>query len=159
MLLLLADEEGRLEVATAAFGLAAVLLVVALLTPALPLATVFFFFAAVALGASNPPIDAARLDVVQFRFWGRAESVRSLRTTLQAAGPPSFGALSDFLGMRAVASGVIPRHTDGLLLAFLVMIAAILIAGLKAFLARRPYPADARRASAASTPPASLPAT
>ncbi len=147
---------GRLEVAAAAFGLAAVLLVPALLAPSLPVAAVCFFFAAVALGAPNPPMDASRLDVMQFRLWGRAESVRSLlRTGLQAAGPLTFGALADLLGPGAragrVAAGALPSHrAGGLLLAFLIMIAAIVLAGVMAFLARRPYPADVRRAEQAA---------
>lgn len=150
----------RLEVGAAAFGLSAVFLVPALLSTALPLAAVFFFFAAAALGASNPPMDAARLDVVRFQLWGRAESVRSLlRTTLQAAGPLTFGALSGVLGGGAMASGAgsaagsTPQHADGLTLAFLAMVGVLLVAGVMAFLARRPYPTDVVSASASPAGP------
>lgn len=145
----------RLEVGAAAFGLSAIFLVPALLSTALPLAAGFFFFAAAALGASNPPMDAARLDVVQFQLWGRAESVRSLlRTALQAAGPLSFGALSTVLGGAAMATGAgttggtSPQNAEGLTLAFLAMVGTLLIAGLMAFLARRPYPTDVVSAAA-----------
>lgn len=147
----------RLEVAAAAFGVSAIFLVPALLLTALPLAAGFFFFAAAALGAANPPMDAARLDVVQFRLWGRAESVRSfLRTVLQAAGPLTFGALSGVLGGEAVSSGggstggAGSGNAEGLALAFLALVGTLVIAGVTAFLARRPYPTDV--VSAAASP-------
>ena len=138
----------RLEVPAVAFGLAAILLIPAILSGTLPVAAGFFFFAAAALGAVNPPMNAARLDVVHFNVWGRAESVRSLlRTGLQGAGPISFGALSDLLR----AGGAGPLHAQGLELTFLVMVVVILVAGVMAFLARRPYPSDVLSAARAST--------
>ncbi len=133
----------RLEVPAVSFWLASILLAPAILATALPVAAGFFFFASLALGGVNPPMNAARLDVVRFDIWGRAESVRSLlRTGLQAAGPLSFGALSDLLN-----GGPGAQHAQGLELTFLAMVGVLLIAGLMAFLARWPYPADVLSAS------------
>jgi hypothetical protein len=40
------------------------------------------------LAAANPPLDAARLDVMPPRLWGRAEGTRSVvRTGLEALAP------------------------------------------------------------------------
>jgi predicted MFS family arabinose efflux permease len=45
-------------------------------------------FAALAFAAVNPPLDAARLDIIQSRLWGRAESGRmALRATLEGGAP------------------------------------------------------------------------
>ena len=48
---------------------------------ALPLLTL----AAALLGAANPPMDAARLDIIPPALWGRAEAVRTLLRTLGEA--------------------------------------------------------------------------
>ncbi len=55
--------------------------------------------AAFALASPNPPIDAARLDVVPSRMWGRAESIRTtIRTVLEAIAPLTFGLVAAALG-------------------------------------------------------------
>lgn len=54
---------------------------------------------AAALGGSNPPIDAARLDVLHHHAWGRGEALRSvLRLLAYAAAPVAVGALIDVIG-------------------------------------------------------------
>jgi hypothetical protein len=59
-----------------------------MLSAALPYVTV----AAAGLSAQNPPIDAARLDIMPSRLWGRAEGARTfLRTLAQALAPLPFG--------------------------------------------------------------------
>ena len=50
---------------------------------------------AVGMGGANPPLDAARLDIMHSRLWGRAESVRNfIQTLLKSSAPLLFGYLS-----------------------------------------------------------------
>ncbi len=61
------------------------------LTPALW----FDMAGAALLSAANPPLDAARLDIVPAGLWGRAESTRTLARSLsQALGPLLFSLLA-----------------------------------------------------------------
>lgn len=84
-----------------AYFLAVAALVPAMLLPNLAFAAPFMFIAAGGLGGAFPPVDAARLDVVHSRLWGRAGGVRSTIVYLaQAASPPLFGWLSALLGGR-----------------------------------------------------------
>ena len=54
--------------------------------------------AAFFLGAQNPPLDAARLDIMPPLLWGRAEAVRTLlRSLAMALAPLLFGAVSDYV--------------------------------------------------------------
>ena len=58
------------------------------LTPALW----FDVAGAALLSAANPPLDAARLDIMPAGLWGRAESVRTfVRSLAQALAPLLFG--------------------------------------------------------------------
>ncbi|HLH92254.1 MAG TPA: MFS transporter [Xanthobacteraceae bacterium] len=94
-----------------------------------------------ALAAANPPIDAARLDVMHPRLWGRAESTRmALRALLEAVAPVLFGWLSVEL-----ASG-----DTGLEWTFLIMLLPVVAASLLAIPARRAYPRDVATADASS---------
>lgn len=93
---------------------------------ALPLLTV----GAALLGAPNAPMDAARLDIMHPRLWGRAEAVRTaLRSLGEAMAPALFGYLSEH---------VLPDIADTLLL----FLFPLLVAGLLALLALRTYPRD-----------------
>lgn len=86
------------------------------------------------LGAPNPPLDAARLDIMPPALWGRAEGVRTiLRTLGEAAAPTLFGYVSE----RVVAVGGSPLADTFVL--FLVPLAA---AGFIALPALRTYPRD-----------------
>ena len=67
----------RIVLGGIAFLAAAVLILPTLLTNSLPVALVFAFLAGIALGSVNPPLNAARLDIVHSRLWGTAEAVRS----------------------------------------------------------------------------------
>ena len=50
------------------------------------------------LSAANPPLDAARLDIMPAGLWGRAESTRTvLRSLAQALAPLVFGGLADLI--------------------------------------------------------------
>ncbi|MBU2834783.1 MFS transporter, partial [Acidithiobacillus thiooxidans] len=56
---------------------------------------IWLFWGSAALGATNPTLDAARLDIMHSRLWGRAEGIRiSLRYILEAAAPFAFGWVS-----------------------------------------------------------------
>lgn len=91
------------------------------------------------LGATNPPLDAARLDIIHPRLWGRAEGIRSLLRTLgQAVAPLLFGWVSE----RIFGGG-----SHGLEYTFLVALVVLVIAGLLALIARRTYPRDVATAA------------
>jgi predicted MFS family arabinose efflux permease len=111
----------------------------ATLLPAnLALAGPLFFAGAIGLGGANAPLDAARLDIMHSRLWGRAESVRTaIRNALQAIGPVTFGAVADHLG------------AHGLDYTFTIMLAPLLVAGLVLIIrARATYPRDVATAVA-----------
>jgi predicted MFS family arabinose efflux permease len=101
---------------------------------AIPLLTV----GAGLLAAANPPLDAARLDVVPARLWGRAESVRTfVRTLGEFTAPLLFGyAASDLFG-----------H-NGLMWTFLLSLVPLWAAGLLGLAALRSYPRDVATSNA-----------
>jgi MFS family permease len=87
----------RLLVPAVAAGATVILFVPPLFTDSPVTAVPYLAAAAFALSAQNPPLDAARLDVVVPRMWGRAEGIRTfLRTLAQALAPLVFGAVSDY---------------------------------------------------------------
>jgi MFS family permease len=110
----------------------------------------FVFLASAALGGANPPLDAARLDVMAPMLWGRAEGIRTVfRCVLEAPAPILFGQLALALSAStgATATG------EGIAGAFLVMLVAPLVAGLLMSLrATRTYPPDVERLAAESDP-------
>ena len=99
----LADNRGhisaRMVVGGAAFLVAAVFILPTLLTHSLPLALVFAFLAGIALGGVNPPLNAARLDIVHSPLWGTAEAVRTTLVSISTGlAPLVFGIVSTQLG-------------------------------------------------------------
>lgn len=133
--------DARVLVPAIAFGAAAAIALVpfAVAWP-LFLAMPLFVLATAALTAGNPPLDAARLDVMPPELWGRAEAVRTLlRSLAVTAAPLMFGLLATSIGD---GSG------EALRLTFLVMLVPLAAAGAILLYARRTYPADA----AAATP-------
>src|SRR5205823_13269135 len=109
------------------------------------------------LGAANPPMDAARLDIMHPRLWGRAEGIRTfLRTLGEAAAPISFGFVSQYVfggpaastGSTGASSGAhLAGHATGLEYTFLVFLIPLLCAGLLALAALRTYPRDVATAT------------
>jgi hypothetical protein len=92
-----------------------------------------------ALSGANPPIDAARLDIVPSRLWGRGEAGRmALRGLLEGGAPLLFGAMSEWLG----------GGTNGLEWTFLIMLIPVIVASSFAIPARRTYPRDVATADA-----------
>ncbi|HEX6470434.1 MAG TPA: MFS transporter [Streptosporangiaceae bacterium] len=145
----------RVTVPGVAYACAALIFLPGLLTDRLLWALPLFALAAGALAAANPPLDAARLDIVHSRLWGRAESVRTLvRMLAEAAAPVVFGRMSELLaGTGAGAS------QQGLDRAFLIMLVPLLANGLLLVRARRSYPSDVATAVASERATAGSSAT
>jgi predicted MFS family arabinose efflux permease len=118
---------------------------------ALPLLIVGAFL----LGAINPPLDAARLDIMYPRLWGRAEGVRTtLRSLGEAAAPLLFGYVSQYVfggpgssaGSGSGGTGASGGAT-GLEYTFLLFLIPLLAAGVLALTALRTYPRDVATAT------------
>lgn len=91
------------------------------------------------LAAAIAPIDAARLDIIHPRLWGRGESGRmALRSLFEGGAPLLFGAMSGWLG----------GDNTGLMWTFLIMLIPMLVASSLAIPARRTYPRDVATAAA-----------
>lgn len=143
----------RPVVAGACYLLATGFFLAGLLVPSLGGAVPLFFLASFGLGGANPPLDAARLDLMHSRLWGRAESVRTLlRSLLQGVAPLLFGYVSTRFG--SSVSGYGGAHTGpgawvGLDHTLMVMLVALVVSGLlMCFQARRSYPRDVATAAA-----------
>jgi MFS family permease len=96
-----------------------------------------FFLAAASLGATNPTLDAARLDIMHSRLWGRAESVRNtLRYTLVGLAPLMIGLLVERLQRAA------PDGAQALGDAFLLLLVLLFLAGVSMIFAAFTYPRD-----------------
>lgn len=108
------------------------------LLPSLAAAAPLLLIGAAALGGSNPPIDAARLDVLHHHAWGRGEALRSvLRLVAYAAAPVLMGALIDVIGTGP---------------AFAVLTASLALGGVIMLLAVRSYTGDVVAASSSPAP-------
>ena len=135
---------GRITVAAVAATATVLLFIPALITRSALTALPYIVLAAAALSAQNPPIDAARLDIMPPWLWGRAEGVRNLiRTGAQALAPVLFGAVSQY----AFGGG-----SDGLRWTFLVMMLPLTASAVFLFAAGRRYPADVATAAAVTAP-------
>jgi MFS family permease len=139
-------KRGRLDarVLTPAFAAAAtfVLFIPAIFArdavTAVPYLTVAAFF----LGAQNPPLDAARLDIMPPLLWGRAEAVRTLLRSLAIAlAPLLFGAVSDY---------VFGGGRSGLQWTFVVMLLPLAASSWLLFKGLRTYRADVATAAASA---------
>ncbi|MCL2418557.1 MAG: MFS transporter [Conexibacteraceae bacterium] len=132
------------------------------LTPA-----IWFDIAGAALlSAANPPLDAARLDIMPAGLWGRAEAVRTvIRSLAQAVAPLVFGGLAQLI------AGVFPKEAPpgthvptnilsearGLEITFLILLVSLVAAGVFLLRARHEYPRDVATAAAShqgADPPA-----
>lgn len=131
----------RVTVAAIAASLTVLLFIPALITHSALAALPYVVVAAAALSAQNPPIDAARLDIMPSWLWGRSEGVRTLlRTAAQSLAPLLFGAVADY---------VFGGGTAGLKWTFVVMLAPLTASALYLFRARRLYPTDVATAAEA----------
>jgi MFS family permease len=135
--------KGRLLVAAISVSLAAVCFIPALLTHHPMRALPYLVIASFGLSAQNPPLNAARLDIMVPSLWGRAEGIRTfLRTAAQAVAPLLFGAMSDV---------VFGNRHGSLHWTFLVMLLPLAAACLYLFRAMASYPRDVATAAAART--------
>jgi MFS family permease len=129
--------QSRVTVAAVAAVATVLLFIPALVTGSILTALPYVIFAALALSAQNPPIDAARLDIMPAGLWGRAEGIRTfLRTAAQALAPLLFGMVSDYIGLQPT---------------FFIMLLPLAASAYFLFRARVSYPRDVATAAAAST--------
>jgi MFS family permease len=125
-----------------AAALTAVLFVPAIFTRGAVTAVPYLTAAAFFLGAQNPPLDAARLDIMPPLLWGRAEAVRTLLRSLAIAlAPLLFGAVSDY---------VFGGGRSGLQWTFAVMLLPLAASSWLLFKGLRTYPADVAAAAASA---------
>jgi len=109
------------------------------------------------ISAANPPLQAARLDIVPAGLWGRTSSLlTTVRSLAQALAPLAFG------GVSQLVEGIVPKPapvgthprapshiaTTGLQVSFLIMLAALVGAGVLLFRARSTFPSDVATAAA-----------
>jgi predicted MFS family arabinose efflux permease len=133
---------GRILVSAIAAAAAVLLFVPALFTRSAFTALPYITFAALALSAQNPPLDAARLDIMVPLLWGRAEGVRTfLRTLAQALAPLLFGGISDY---------VFGGGRFGLQWTFALMLLPLAASAWFLFKALATYPRDVATAAAAA---------
>ncbi len=130
---------------------AAVLFVPGVLIGHLTPALWFDVGGAALLSAANPPLDAARLDIVPAGLWGRAEGTRTfVRSLAQAAAPLMFGGLADLIAGIAPeqtpigthSAAISPSAATGLEFSVLIMLVSLVWAGVFLARARRTYPSD-----------------
>jgi MFS family permease len=153
--------DSRLMVASVAFFVTAAAFFPAIIVPTLWIAMPLLLVGGFAMAAPNPGLDAARLDVMPSRMWGRAEAVRSLlRAVLQAFAPLLFGITSEEFGGHTAGFGVsahastakVSAHASaGLEPTFLIMLTPLLIAGVVVWVGRRWYAGDVAAAAVTET--------
>ncbi len=151
--------EARVWVPALCYFGAAALLIPGILSSHLTPALWFDVGGAALLSAANPPLDAARLDIMPAGLWGRAESTRTvLRSLAQALAPVVFGGLSQLIAGIAPAQAPVGTHTGvisastarGLEISFLLMVSTIAAAGVFLLKARSTYPRDVATAAASN---------
>ena len=121
------------------------------LTTAVFVAAPLLFLGSIGIGGANPPLDAARLDIMHSRLWGRAESVRTfLQTLLKSSAPLLFGYLSILFGpVGSDPDQVQGGGAVGLTRAVIVMLGLLVVAGVVLLTAARArYPRDVATAIA-----------
>jgi predicted MFS family arabinose efflux permease len=127
---------GRVWTPAVAAAATTVLFVPAIFARSATTAVPYLVAAAFFLGAQNPPLDAARLDIMPPRLWGRAEAVRTLLRSLAIAlAPLLFGAVSDQIGLQWT---------------FAIMIVPLGASSWLLFKGLRTYPADVATAAASA---------
>jgi predicted MFS family arabinose efflux permease len=133
---------GRILVSAIAATATVVLFMPAIFTRSATAAVPYLIFAALAVSAQNPPLDAARLDIMVPLLWGRAEGVRTLlRTGAQALAPLLFGAVSDY---------VFGGGRSGLQWTFAVMLLPLAASAYFLYRALATYPRDVATAAASA---------
>lgn len=133
--------DARILVAAVALAASVPILGVAIWTGSALLGIGLLTIGAGVMSAAIAPIDAARLDIVHPRMWGRAEAGRmALRSTFEGGAPLLFGAMSGWLG----------GGQNGLMWTFLIMLVPMLLASFLGVSARKTYLRDVATAAASS---------
>jgi MFS family permease len=150
--------EARVWVPALCYLGAAGLLVPGILSSHLTPAVWFDVGGAALLSAANPPLDAARLDIMPAGLWGRAESTRTvLRSLAQAIAPLLFGGLADLIAGIAPKQAPIGTHpvispgsARGLEISFLLLLGTLVAGGVVLLRARETYARDTATAAASA---------
>jgi sugar phosphate permease len=154
--------EARVWVPAVCYIAATVLFIPGVLGSHLTPALWFDIAGAALLAAANPPLDAARLDIMPAGLWGRAESTRTLvRSLAQALAPLLFGLLADVIAGIAPQQAPIGTHpggisssaATGLEFSFLIMLVTLGAAGSFMARARHTYAGDVAAAAASEARP------
>lgn len=142
----------RITVASVAYVATALVFLPGALSTTLVVTLPVLTLAAASLGATNPPANAARLDIMPSHLWGRAEAVRTIfQQAMQGISPLIFGVLSEAFGGAGggFAAGVNVTHSPrsaagahGLELAFLIMTVPLVISGAALWRSRSGYLRD-----------------
>jgi MFS family permease len=151
--------EARVLIPAVSYIGAAALLIPGVLLTNLHSAIWFDVAGAALLSAANPPLDAARLDIMPPRLWGRAEGVRTfLRSVFQALAPLIFIGIAELVEDVTPTPGVgthLPKglrnayHVGtGLEVSFLILLGTLVAAGVFLARARHTYPVDVATAAA-----------
>ena len=140
---------------------AGVLLIPGLVMDKLSPALWFDIAGAALISAANPPLDAARLDIMPAGLWGRAEGVRTfLRSLAQALAPLIFGEMAALIAGIATSNvhtapigtkdigPISPGEASGLEVAFLILLVALFAGGIAMLRARDTYAQDVATAGA-----------
>jgi hypothetical protein len=160
--------EARVWVPALCYLGAALLLIPGFVGTSLTPALWFDVGGAALLSAANPPLDAARLDIMPAGLWGRAESSRTfLRSLAQALAPVAFGGLADLIAGIAPEQAPIGTHPGvmspgaarGLEISLLILLVTLAAGGVFLLRARRTYPRDVATAGASQRAPRSDPAS
>jgi MFS family permease len=134
---------GRILVSAVAATASVGLFIPAIFTHSAFHALPYLVLAALAVAAQNPPLDAARLDIMVPLLWGRAEGIRTaLRTGAQALAPLLFGAVSDY---------VFGGGRSGLQWTFALMLLPLAGSAYFLFTGLRTYPRDVATAAASGS--------
>jgi hypothetical protein len=140
---------------------AGLVLIPGLLASHLSTALPFCFIGTALISAANPPLDAARLDIMPPGLWGRAESTRTfLRSIAQGIAPLAFGGVADLISGFTPHSAppgtntgqIVSGTGSGLQISFLIMLISLLGAGWVLLKARPTYPGDVATAAAGWSP-------
>jgi MFS family permease len=133
--------DARIVVAAVALAASVPILGFAIWTTSTLLGIGLLTIGAGVMSAAIAPIDAARLDIVHPRMWGRGEAGRmALRSLFEGGAPLLFGAMSGWLG----------GGQNGLMWTFLIMLVPMLVASLLGVTARKTYLRDVATAAASS---------
>jgi len=164
--------DSRVLIPGVCYLVAGLLLIPGILMTKLTPALWFDVAGASLISAANPPLDAARLDIMPAGLWGRAEGVRTfLRSLAQALAPLVFGGLTALIAGIAASdvhealpgtkfksiAPVTSGEATGYEVAFLILLVALFAGGIAMLRARDTYARDVATAGASEQGTGNLP--